>query len=184
MERLLIMVDMDGTLFDTFGVNYCAYKEALEREGFRMERKEFQQYFGRHYKDFLPLIVGDNQDLVEKIHEQKKQLYKKYIFKTRKNEMLLQILNHMKDSARIALVTTASRKNVDDMLAYFHMETYFDMVIVQEDVHQMKPDPECYAMVMDQYAASADQCMIFEDSDAGISAAKEVCSAVFKVEGF
>lgn len=52
MDQLLVMTDMDGTLFDTFEVNYYAYKEALEQAGFSLSYTQFQEYYGRHYKDF------------------------------------------------------------------------------------------------------------------------------------
>lgn len=184
MEKLLVMVDMDGTLFDTFEVNYCAYKEAIESQGFHLERNDFKKYYGKSYKEFLPHVAGECLGLMEKIHEHKKQLYEKYIFKARKNEMLLHILDNMKNSSVIVLVTTASRKNTEDLLTYFNMQHYFDLVISQEDVHQVKPNPECYQMAMKQYHVHADQCLIFEDSVAGICAARQVCNVVFKVESF
>lgn len=98
--------------------------------------------------------------------------------------MLCRILDGLKGSAVLVLVTTASRKNADDILEYFGMQQYFDLVVTQEDVARVKPDPECYEMVMKKYGVQAGQCMIFEDSPVGIRAAKSVCRNVFQVVSF
>lgn len=184
MEKLLVMTDMDGTLFDTFEVNYLAYQEALKQNGLSLSRLQFEKFYGRHYKDFLAELAGDQAELVEKIHAYKKQVYGTYLSKTKRNDMLCRILDGLKGQAVLVLVTTASRKNVDDILEYFGMQQYFDQVVTQEDVTRVKPDPECYEMVMKTYGAKPDQCVIFEDSEVGICAARKVCHHVFQAVSF
>lgn len=49
----LIIVDLDGTLFDTKDVNYHAYKEAIAPYGYDMDYKYYCEFCnGRHYLDF------------------------------------------------------------------------------------------------------------------------------------
>ena len=81
----------------------------------------------------------------------------------------------------IALATTASRKNVLDILAFFDLESKFDLMITQEDTSKLKPDPECYIRAMEKAGVSASKTIIFEDSEVGIKAARESGGYVVKV---
>ena len=51
----LVIVDLDGTLFDTKDVNYHAYKDAITPYGYDIDYKYYCDFCnGRHYKEFLP----------------------------------------------------------------------------------------------------------------------------------
>lgn len=53
----LVIVDLDGTLFDTKDVNYHAYKDAISPYGFDIDYKYYCEFCnGRHYLDFLPQL--------------------------------------------------------------------------------------------------------------------------------
>ena len=73
MKNCLAIFDLDGTLFDTTEVNYYAYKEALQMYGYNLNHDLFtEECNGRHYKEFLPVIVA-NLDHIEEIHNYKKK---------------------------------------------------------------------------------------------------------------
>ena len=69
----LMILDMDGTLFDTTGVNYHSYKDAISEYGYDVDY-DFYRYEcnGKHYKDFLPLFATDDKELMEIIHQNQK----------------------------------------------------------------------------------------------------------------
>ena len=61
----LIIVDLDGTLFDTKDVNYHAYKEAIAPYGYDMDYKYYCEFCnGRHYLDFLPQVTTTDASCV------------------------------------------------------------------------------------------------------------------------
>ena len=107
----LIMVDLDGTLFDTKEVNYLAYKEALKQHAFDIEHEYYCKYCnGRHYLDFLPQITTGDKAVLTSIHNLKKNAYSKYLNFAKPNDKLIELLKMVKPQAKIALVTTASKK--------------------------------------------------------------------------
>lgn len=182
----LIIVDLDGTLFDTAEVNYLAYKYALGMFGYDLERKFYQyECDGRNYKDYLPQITRNNDmELIEKIHKQKKIYYKKYLLEASLNKALLSILINMSKDSYLALVTTASRKNANDILNYFNLNSLFDVVIAQEDVNNVKPDPEGFIKAMENFDISPMNTIIFEDSEIGITAARQTNANIFSIIKF
>lgn len=72
-KEYLAMVDMDGTLFDTYVVNFCAYQEALEEIGVRLDKEFYdKKCFGYHYKDFLGELLNNDLNMIEQVHKRKK----------------------------------------------------------------------------------------------------------------
>ena len=204
MKEKLVMFDMDGTLYDTVGSNYYAYKEALEQCGYTLDREFFANVcFGHNYKTFVPLIIKDNlkgeytgqeldkevkervtEELLETVHEVKKEVYSKYFDEIRVNEGLINLIKRIKYNTNVALVTTASKKNVYDILEHFHHVDLFDYIFTKEDVKEQKPDPTCYIVAMEHFGVKPEESYIYEDSDVGLKAAYKSGANVIKVGKF
>lgn len=184
----LAIFDMDGTLFDTKNVNYNAYNRAIKECGFPAEI-DYDFYCdycnGNSYKDFLPKIIP-SISLVQMdiIHKRKKQLYSEYLSYAKMNEKLFFILKKIMDKYQIALVTTASKDNTIDLLQTFGVRGVFDFIITQEDVKRTKPDPEGFLTAMRRAGVSPEDTLIFEDSEAGIEAAKMTKADYVIINGY
>ena len=143
----LIAVDLDGTLFDTVAVNAESYRRALESFGFTLDYDYYAAYCnGRHYRAFLQPLMGGNPSAedVERVHDLKKQYYAANMDIARKNEALFVILEALRPTHYLAVITTGSRQNATEMLDHFHCTDWFDLILTQEDVVNNKPDPEGY----------------------------------------
>lgn len=181
----LVLVDFDGTLADTSAVNYLAYKDAIEEYGYTIDERYYVcKCNGKHYLDFLPQLVGDNKELIEIIHKKKKIAYKDHINCARVNYHLVEILNALKAMAKIVIVTTASKKNVEELLEEFHLVELFDGIITGDDVKNKKPNPEGFLKAMLQYGCTAEETIIFEDSAEGLEAARAAKVECYKVIGY
>ena len=168
----LAMVDLDGTLIFTGRANYAAYRQALAEAGFALAEETFQtRCEGRSYRDFLPEIMGAGHPLIEQVHDRKIALYPGCLTQAEPNRLLLDILEGLRPQYLLALVTTASRKNVDNVLQRFALADFFDVVVTQEDVRRAKPDPACYNDLIARLGIPRENCLIFEDSASGVTAA-------------
>ena len=179
MSLKLAVFDLDGTLFSTKDVNYRAYKEALGELPL-----DYDFYCkacnGQNYRQFLPKIVpGITEDEMQRIHEAKKRAYPKYLKYAELNEELLK--NFLEINA---LVTTASRRNAEDILSEFGLKDSFDFVITQEDVENTKPDPECFLLALSRAGVKKEETIVYEDSEPGFKAAEAAGLKYVKVEGF
>jgi len=70
------------------------------------------------------------------------------------------------------LATDASAANVEAHFTKFGLSPYFDAVITSEDVQHGKPDPEIYLLGAQRASAQPEDCLVAEDSAAGVAAAK------------
>lgn len=187
-RKKLAIFDLDGTLFDTKNVNFTAYTQALADCGIQVE-VDYQYYCnfcnGNSYKVFLPKIVPEiSEEQLRDVHERKKALYKDHLGLAKINRHLFCIIDTIRTDYQIALATTASRKNAVDILTEFSVIDKFDIIITQEDVRNIKPNPECYLKAADKAHVSIFQTIIFEDSEVGLRAAKASGASYVKVYGY
>lgn len=185
IKTKLAIFDLDGTLFDTRNVNYCAYKEAIESYGYCIDYKYYCDFCnGKHYNDFLPQITTTNQKILLDIHNRKKEAYKKYINKAIPNIHLINIIRLIKSEYYISLVTTASKKNCNEILKAFGVYQLFDLILTQDDVNETKPNPQGFLKAIEYFNVLKKDTVIFEDSDSGIEAAKRSGAKYMAVYGY
>ena len=58
------------------------------------------------------------------------------------------------------------------MLDKCHIERYFEAAVAGDEVTRCKPDPEIYLTAASKLGLKAEECIVFEDAEAGIEAAK------------
>ena len=183
-KQNLAICDLDGTLFDTSEVNYFSYKDALSEYGYTLDKDFFvTKCNGRHYTEFLPNIMGTSE-YIEDVHNKKIKFYGANLIKARSNHHLFNIIYALKPNYNVCIVTTASRKNTIDILNHFNCRTIFDLIVTQEDITKVKPDPQGFYIAMEYFGINAENTIIFEDSDVGIEAAKRTGATVNAVKLF
>ena len=181
----LAIFDMDGILYNTNDVNYFAYKEALNTFGVDLDYDYYCNYCnGRHYKVFIPPLVDNDEEKIEEVHKIKKNAYSKYLDKVKVNERLFDIIRLIKDEYKIVLVTTASKKNTEEILKYTKKIELFDDIITADDISKPKPDPEGFNLAIQRFNVDPKNAIIFEDAEVGIEAARKTGAVIFKVEKF
>ena len=183
----LVLVDLDGTLFDTVAVNAASYRAALAELGYTVSDDYYAAHCnGGYYKDFLRPLMGGSPAAaqVERVHDRKKALYGSCLGAARKNEGLFTILQALRPACHLGLVTTGSRRNATEILAHFGCLDWFELILTQEDVVNNKPDPEGYQKAMAHFGAAPADTIIFEDSAPGIAAAKAAGAQVFVAAQF
>ncbi len=190
MKNKLAIFDFDGTLFNTDDVNFRSYSEALKPFGVLLSREHFvKNCNGKHYTTFVPELLsaaGDDPALMlehmEKVHDVKKWLYSSFLSFAKKNDHLFDVIDGIREKYNIALVTTASAKNTFEMLDHFGVREKFELILTQEDIKKPKPDPEGFLKAMEHFKASAENTVIYEDSDVGIEAAEKTGALVIVVD--
>ena len=139
---------------------------------------------GRYYLDFLPQLSTSDPRVLSEIHEIKKKTYSEYLHLARLNSHLVNIIRIAKSEYKIALVTTASKSNTYEILQYFGLVEYFDLILTHDDISLSKPDPEGFLKAMAHFNSAPEECIIFEDSTVGIEAALKTGAELFIVKGY
>lgn len=175
--------DFDGTLFDSTEANVWAYNEAFNKAGVEFDETKYRQAFGLRFNEMIGVVSpGLSEDKINEIRQAKVEFYAKAFDRVKPNIGLLGLAKALHEGYKTALVTTASLTNVNNLLNHFKIDSnLFNVIITGEHVERGKPDPECYLKAMEKLGLKPENCIIFEDSDVGLEAAKNARADVIKV---
>ncbi len=73
---------------------------------------------------------------------------------------------------KVGLVTSSTLAKMNVVNKAQHFETVFDTVVYAERITHSKPNPECYLLAAKDLGVKPENCIVFEDSFAGIEAGK------------
>ena len=132
------------------------------------------------------LVDTHNLDLqVDELLMAKRQTYASLIDELQPIQGVIPFLNQVADTFRLALTTSASRRNKDLAFGKFHLNPFFEVVITSDDITRPKPDPEPYLVTTKKLDLPADNCIVIEDSVNGVhSAAAAGCVVIGITTGF
>lgn len=175
-----LLVDFDGTLVDTQAANVEAYFAAIAEEGLVTTREQLGLFVGRmNWQAMLPSVLKDlPPDRARSIAERKRRLYPKFLSEVSVNQTLVDLIRSLSPPLACALVTSASRDSVNVVLAATNLRDLFSLVITSDDCARHKPDPEPFALAASRLSVEPHECLIFEDSDVGVAAARAFGAAV------
>lgn len=173
--------DLDGVLVDTAKYHYMAWKQLAAELGFDFTLQQNEALKGVSRMRSLEILLecgglGDRFDEEEKkqLAEKKNEMYVQYIRELPKTELfpgVLDTFSKMKQ-AGIKIALGSASKNAGMILQRLEIASYFDAIIDGTKVTQAKPDPEVFMLAAQELQLLPEQCVVFEDSQAGIEAAK------------
>ena len=173
--------DLDGVLVDTAKYHYLAWKELADNLGFVFTKEQNEALKGVSRMKSLDLLLGFGnmehrftEKEKEELAEKKNRIYVEYIKKLEKTELfpgVLETFQTMKKKG-IKIALGSASKNAPMILERLEIESYFDAVIDGTMVSKAKPDPEVFLLAARKLEISAEHCVVFEDSAAGLQAAK------------
>lgn len=73
---------------------------------------------------------------------------------------------------KMAVCSNSIRNSIKIMMEKSALKDYLDFYISNEDVKQGKPDPEMYNKAIEKLGFNPKECMIIEDNENGIKAAR------------
>lgn len=178
-----ILVDLDGTLVDTHAANLAAYTAAIEETGLAFAVGDLERFVGRlAWRPMLAQVLPHREDLHSAIAQRKREIYAGMTSMVLVNERLIDLLRMVHGKVPIGLVTSASRGSVMPLIKAKGLESLFAVIVTSDDVDRQKPDPEAYQRAADLLNVSAADCIVLEDSNVGIAAAKAFGAQVWCVD--
>jgi beta-phosphoglucomutase len=178
MNQKCFIFDLDGVIVDTAKYHFLAWQKIAHQLGieFTPEHNEELKGVSRVRSLDLILALGNIEASPEDKNKwlvQKNEDYLSYLVDMDESEILpgvLPVLIYLKENNQKIVLGSAS-KNAKPILEKAKIIDYFDAIVDGNDVSNAKPDPEVFIQGAKKVNFSNEQCIVFEDSVAGIQAA-------------
>ena len=170
-----VIFDMDGVLFDTEKIYLDVWTKIFNKYGYKMTKEIYCKVIatGReNVKKVFKEEFGENLPIEEMYKEKDIALAKELEKKIPIKNGAYELLNYLRNKRyKLALATSASRERMEKQLRESNFITIFDEVVCRDDVTKTKPNPEIFIKAANKLNVRPEECIVIEDSAAGIEAA-------------
>lgn len=170
-----VIFDLDGLLIDSEVISYQLYQELLKKYGYSFTVGDYaQNYSGKTelgnmeaiVKNYqLPISVQEGLDYT--LSREKEYFIKGVSLKSGARELLDYL---MKNKYKIALASSSTKDRALYALVQHGIESYFDEMVFGTEVEKGKPNPDIFLKACEKVKVNPENCLVLEDSEAGIQA--------------
>ena len=198
-----VIFDLDGTLVQTEIIKAHSYAKAVSEISSNKVTEEevisnFKNYVGLSRTDVVKNLVKDYSDKLNKSSNSIVDIEDALI------EKRLEIYNNMLEDPEIlprycckmtmgflhsvfedgyltGLATMSHCMQVERVLKIMNIKNQFKFVITRDEIENAKPHPEIYLRMKNKLGIESEECVVIEDSTAGIKSALSANMNVFAV---
>ncbi len=165
--------DFDGVLVNTMELHYKAYSQACIEANVPVDKKKFFSQAGMTGREqiiYFAGVAGVEID-VEAVYRRKSELSVDWTDRASSIECNLELVKLLrKKGTKVAVATGSSRPSILPIMEKFGIQV--DAIATSEDVERGKPHPDLFLCAAQKLGIPPDKCIVVEDSDVGIEAAK------------
>ena len=169
MKLKTALFDFDGVIVDTEPIYDIFWDEAGERYGTGIDHFAdvikgttlpyiMETYFSDRSEEFRQMVIKESTE-----YESTMPLPAM--------PGSIEFLHLLKEQGvQMGLVTSSDNTKVERAFKLHHLENIFDTIVTADRITKGKPDPMCYLLAAKDLNVSPADCIVFEDSFAGIQA--------------
>ena len=181
------LFDFDGVIADTERSNLSYMEKALGAFDIRLTDEERARFIGMRDREFLTDLFrrADQSVTMDDYLRIKKEVGNSYEDGAiRPMPGLKEFLCSLRgEGFLIGLASSTSSRLILAALNHMKLTGMFDSIVCGDMCTRAKPDPEIYLKVMDYLDVKPEECIVIEDSAAGIRAGKAAGAYVVAYRG-
>ncbi|ARV62332.1 HAD family hydrolase [Nostocales cyanobacterium HT-58-2] len=190
MSLKAVLFDFNGVIINDEPVHEQLIEQLLVEENLTIKRGEYQKVcLGRSDRICLQDLLASrgrvvNDAYLTQLINRKAQAYALELEKIEKlplypglDDLIFQVRSR---NLKLGLVSGAVRKEIELVLERAKLAEYFKVVVAGDDITASKPEPDGYLLAVErlnqEYAdlnLQPQECLVIEDTLAGIQAAKK-----------
>ena len=171
-----VIFDLDGLLADTEIISLKVYQELLKDFGIPFTEETYSREYSGHREEENVQRFLDTYDLpwnfdqtLEKVYELEARILDKGVNLKKGAKNLLAFLQ--REGIPIALATSSVESRARMILDSNGILSLFDHLVFAKDVKRSKPYPDIFLKACIDLNVLPENCLVLEDSEAGIEAA-------------
>lgn len=171
-----VLFDLDGLLADTEIISLKVYQELLEDFGIPFTEETYSREYSGHREEENVQRFLETYDLpwnfdqtLDKVYELEARILAKGVNLKKGAKNLLAFLQ--REGIPIALTTSSVESRARMILDSNGILSLFDHLVFAKDVKRSKPYPDIFLKACSDLNVLPGNCLVLEDSEAGIEAA-------------
>ncbi|MBQ0116963.1 MAG: HAD family phosphatase [Flavobacterium sp.] len=180
-----VIFDLDGVIVNSLDFWKKTENNLLLKLGIIGDITDFKSTASMSTKDAIAYWCKKKSIKMEDVQEMERCVIDEMIRLIQSTECINKeiklCINKLKaDDYLLGLATNSPREIVNVVLEKARLQNIFDVVVTADDVEKVKPNPEIYLKTSRLLHLNPMECLVIEDSDFGILAAKRAGMYVLK----
>jgi beta-phosphoglucomutase len=171
-----VIFDFNGTLSRDEPMLYEIFSELFAEHGKPLSAQEyFDQLAGLSDPEIVRTWLGHDHPHVAAVIAERIRLYRERVADgSSVPEETRAAVHYAAERVPVAIVSGAARAEIEPVLAAAGLADLITTIVPAEEVHTGKPDPEGYLVALQRLDSGirAEEVVVFEDTEAGVTSAK------------
>jgi len=172
-----VIFDLDGVLVDTAEFHYRAWKMLADELGIPFDRRKNERLRGVSRMESLRIILEDMEaqpENVEKLADRKNRYYLEMIDSLTPAALLPGVAGVLATLRErdVKVGVASSSKNARTVIAKLKIDALLDAIVDGCEFENAKPAPDLFLMCARRMGKASSECVVVEDAQAGIEAAR------------
>ena len=173
--------DLDGVITNTEDYHFDAWKSICMKLNYDLSLEKNEELKGVSRSECLDKILKwanlslDSKEFNKLLHT-KNELYLKKISNINSSNIINGVYDFIQNAKqeKHSIALYSSSKNAKFILNKLNLYSYFDAIVDGNSVKASKPDPEGFILASKLTKSNPEDCVVFEDSEAGIIAGNKI----------
>ena len=170
-----LIFDCDGTLADTMPAHFVAWTTMLTRHGIPFSETRFYELGGVPTAQIIRILAAEHKmplrDLNAMVRE-KEAAFLESLHAVKPVEKVVAVAKANRGRLPQAVASGGYRDTITRTLAVLGIRDWFEAMVTAEDTERHKPEPDVFLEAARRLGVSSELCVVFEDTDIGLLAAK------------
>ena len=181
-----LVFDMDGTLIDSGKLHEIAWSEALNTYDIPVDRALMRSLAGVPTFQTVEILCQHYdkpfKEEVSEITRIKETFVSENVMDFVQATPLIEVVKQYHQQKPMAVGTGAHTEEAHALLKACELFDFFDAIVGADQVNASKPAPDTFLLCAEKLGVSPEHCVVFEDAELGIQAAKNANMAVVNVQ--
>ncbi len=177
---------MDGVLLDSEPLHFASDMNTMKHFGIHITPKDLEEFVGMVDREML-ITLKQRHNSPYSVSEMLEYQRNAKVEALKASDIgpidgIRELLAELKaNRVRLAVASSSPRRFINTALSKLEITPHFEIIVSGEEVPHGKPAPDIYLEASRQLGVSPGDCVVLEDSGAGVRAAK---AAQMKCIGF
>jgi len=176
MRIRAVILDIDGLMIDSERISQRSWSEVMHRAGYELTEEVYLQMIGRTEKDVKQILANVYGEVFpfERMYHQREETFL-HILESEGIPVkpgLFELLDWVESKKlKMAVATSTYCKLAERKLLAAGIRERFQVIVAGDEVAHGKPAPDLFLSAARRIGVDAPECVVLEDSQAGIQAA-------------